>query len=164
MPQKAKIPVVSIEELQRSLDALPEHRDEEVTKTQAIRMLAPQIHAMQSKGYTMSAIAAMLSDRGIAVTAVALKSYLSHNKERAAVKRGGGERKARRPPSAALGPHLEASPVAPVGSTAKASEARAGVPSGPAPAVAPKRPAASPPEAAGERRSAFVPRSDSDDI
>src|SRR5580658_2593202 len=75
MPPR-KIPIAAIERLQRTLESTPECRIEEVTKVEAIRMLSTQIHAMQSKGYGLGAIAGLLSENGIAVTAVTLKGYL----------------------------------------------------------------------------------------
>jgi hypothetical protein len=163
MQPKAKIRLDSIETLQKTLEALPEHRQEEVTKVQAIRMLAPQIHAMQSKGYNLASIAAVLSERGIAVSAGALKSYLSHS-------RGGEDRKTRgrksRPaaasvarPAPARAGDPEASAASSVASTVSSSASPIGPREGAQPHPAPK-----PAGGFAERRSAFVPRKDSDDI
>ena len=71
-----KIPIATIEQLQRTLESKPECHIEEVTKVEAIRMLSAQIHAMRSKGYGLRAIADVLSENGVAVTAVTLKGYL----------------------------------------------------------------------------------------
>jgi hypothetical protein len=78
--QPRRIPVAAIEQLQRAIESLPECQVDEVTKVQAIRMLVPQIQAMQSKGYSLGAIAKMFSENGIVVTAVTLKSYLNQVK------------------------------------------------------------------------------------
>jgi hypothetical protein len=92
--QPRKMPMAAIEERQRAFEGVPECRVEEVTKVQAIRMLVPQIHAMQSKGYNLRAIAGMLSEHGIAVTSVTLKSYLNQVKVRRG-KKASGQRKSR---------------------------------------------------------------------
>jgi len=51
--------------IQRELQDAPECPVEEVSKIRAVRLLAPQICAMQSKGYSLAAIAAMLSDKAL---------------------------------------------------------------------------------------------------
>jgi precorrin-6B methylase 1 len=58
-------------------EQLPECHTEPVTKKDAIRMLVRPILAMQSKGSTLAAIAALLSERGIAMTALVLRNYLA---------------------------------------------------------------------------------------
>ena len=73
---RRRFSIASIEQLQRTLENTPARRVEEVTKVEAIRMLSPQIHAMRSKGYGLGAIAGVLSENDIAVTAVTLKGYL----------------------------------------------------------------------------------------
>jgi hypothetical protein len=85
-----KIPVAAIEQLQRALDGAPECQVEDVSKVQAIRILIPQIQNMRSKGYGWSAIARLLSEGGIIVSAVTLKSYLTQDK---ALRKRGRERK-----------------------------------------------------------------------
>ena len=72
-----KVRVADIERLKRTLENVPEHRTEEVTTAQAVRMLSSSIHAMQAKGYGLPAIAELLSDNGLTVTATTLKTYLS---------------------------------------------------------------------------------------
>src|ERR1700677_2891697 len=92
-----KIPIAAIERLQRTLESTPECRIEEVTKVEAIRMLSAQIQAMRSKGYGLGAIAGLLSENGIAVTAVTLKGYLKEFKSAGGTKsaRKRGDRKGR---------------------------------------------------------------------
>ena len=95
----SKIPMVAVEQLQRTLESAPECRVEEVSKLEAIRMLVPQIRAMQSKGYVVGAIAKMLSENGLSVTGVTLKSYLRQTKA------AGGKKSARprKPPASSNG-------------------------------------------------------------
>jgi hypothetical protein len=77
MNEKPKIRPDSIEQAHRALDALPEHRPEEFTKTQAIRQLIVPIRATQSKGYSLAAIGKVLSECGIPITTGALRAYVS---------------------------------------------------------------------------------------
>ena len=77
MSSKTKIPLDSIEQAHRALEALPEHRPEELTKTQAIQRLIVPIRASQSKGYSLAAIGKVLSDCGIPITTGALRAYVS---------------------------------------------------------------------------------------
>ena len=172
----SKIRVVAVEELQRALDSEPECRVEEVTKLQAIRMLLPQIHAMQSKGYGLAAIAGRLSEGGVAVTALTLKSYLTQAKT-AGGKKSRRKTKARREsepgaqvaakgaPSAgdAMGGKAPAETREAVRGGGKGGQAVAPVSpavAAPAPAKGPVRPA----DEGAARRSAFVPKEDTRDI
>ena len=50
---------------------------EGVTRTAAVRMLVPQLQALQSKGYTLAAIARVLADNGVPLAAVAIKNLLT---------------------------------------------------------------------------------------
>jgi hypothetical protein len=74
--QPRMIRVADIERLQRTMEIVPEQRVEEVTTLQAVRMLSSQIDGMQAKGYGLAAIAELLSDNGVVVTAKTLKTYL----------------------------------------------------------------------------------------
>jgi hypothetical protein len=87
MQAKTKIRLEAIEQVQRALEALPEYRAEEVTKTQAIRILITQIRATQSKGYSLEAIGNVLSERGIPITAAALRAYVSEARGRSSRKK-----------------------------------------------------------------------------
>jgi len=77
MNAKAKIRLDSIEQAHRALEALPEHRPEELTKTQAIQRLIAPIRASQAKGYSLAAIGKVLSDCGIPITTGALRAYVN---------------------------------------------------------------------------------------
>jgi hypothetical protein len=71
----------ALERISREVEELPLSRPEEVTTGEAVRLVIPQVHAMQSKGYSLPAIAKFLSERGVAVTAVALRRYLKFAKD-----------------------------------------------------------------------------------
>ena len=175
-----KIPIAAIEQLQRKLESTQECHIEEVTKVEAIRMLSAQIHAMRSKGYGLGGIAEVLSENGVAVTAVTLKGYLKKFKS-AGGKKSARTRGHRRGPS-------DSQTHTPVGmsasgegashdvtpsSTKAGREASAGLEKG-APAGASSGAANAvgatskgSPRSAEEgapRRSAFVPREDTRDI
>ena len=95
-----KVRVADIERLKRTLENVPEHQTEEVTTAQAVRMLSSQIHAMQAKGYGLPAIAELLSDNGLAVTATTLKGYLkkfSPGREEVRAQEGKSQRTRRQP-------------------------------------------------------------------
>ena len=74
--QPRMIRVADIEHLQRTMENVPEQRVEEVTTMQAVRMLSSQIHGQHAKGYGPPAMADLLSDNGVVVTAKTLKTYL----------------------------------------------------------------------------------------
>jgi hypothetical protein len=125
MKTRAKIRPASIEDAHRTLDALPEHRPDEFTKTQAVQRLAVPIRAAQAKGYSLAAIGKVLSDCGIPITAGALRAYVSGVDASADRK---GKRKSKRaakspkePQRAALRSNQKAAPMQPSGSAAKAS-------------------------------------------
>jgi hypothetical protein len=171
-----KIPIATIEQLQRTLESKPECHIEEVTKVEAIRMLSAQIHAMRSKGYGLRAIADVLSENGVAVTAVTLKGYLKRFKSAGGKKsarkrgnrrgRGDGQTNTLVGVSASSeGAHDDVAPSSPKAGREGAAGAPAGASSGTANAVGATskgRPRSA--EEGAPRRSAFVPREDMRDI
>jgi hypothetical protein len=88
--------VDEIHRIRKVLQEAPESPNGQVTRPEAIRMLAPDIAAMRSKGYSLTHVAAMLAEQGLAVTEPVLKVYLRR------AKRPTSRRlKAKKPPSAA---------------------------------------------------------------
>jgi hypothetical protein len=71
-----KVAMSVVADLQRELEEAPHCDPTEVSKAEALRLLLPQIQVMQSKGYSLAHIAAVLSNRGIAVTDHGLKNHL----------------------------------------------------------------------------------------
>lgn len=174
MPPK-RIPVAAVEAAQKTLESAPQCHPDDMTKVQAIRTLAPQIHMMQSKGYSLHAIAGLLTESGIGVTAVTLRSFLNRAKNTA--RRIGKSKKSR--PSRTGAPTASATPATPSPSPKPTAEHSA--PGRPAAAVGESADAASaspaPSVAAssakdvrkagegdGPRRSAFLPKEDTRDI
>jgi hypothetical protein len=176
--QARKVRLADIERLRRTMQTVPEHRTEEVTTAEAVRMLSPEIQAMQAKGYGLSAIAAHLSDNGLALTTKTLKAYLGEA-------RAGGARKKRRKAKAhrgategpATSPSIESKPAVMIHLASPGAQRAARVdtkaePRATMPPTAPATPAAlkgtigttRPADDAGMRRSAFVPKEDTRDI
>jgi hypothetical protein len=84
MDYKNKFTADTVRQLQQSLDAVAPYQETELSKQQAIRTLSPQIFALRSKGYSWTAVAAMLSERGVPVSVAALRTYLRRVREEAA--------------------------------------------------------------------------------
>jgi hypothetical protein len=167
----SKVPTTAIEQIRKAIQDAPECLAKEVPKVQAIRALIPDIRQMKAKGYDWKAIASLLSEHGVPVTAVTLKSYLQQAK-------AGRGKKARRKGDAADGVPRSASGAirspagrgpagTPRGANSRTGKASPGAP----PAVIAKQPSAEtvktsrpPAQDADARRSAFVPEEDTDDI
>ncbi len=77
MNSKTTIRLGSIEPAQRTLESMPEYKSETITKAQAIKMLITPILAARSKGYSLEAIAKILSDCGIPIPIGSLRAYVS---------------------------------------------------------------------------------------
>ena len=176
--QAKKVRVAEIERIRGTMKNAPEHPVDEVTTAEAVRMLSPEIHAMQAKGYGLPAIAAHLSDNGLAMTTKTLKTYLTEaratggRKKRRAAKRVGSAAGAG---STAPTTESKSVGVAQSGSAAAPQAARVAAKATPpvtTQATAPVTPAAAkgttatarPGDDAGMRRSAFVPKEDTRDI
>jgi hypothetical protein len=84
MDHKNKFAAETVLKLQQSLDEVPPYQANELSKQQTIRALAPQILALRSKGYSWTAVAAMLSERGLPVSVAALRTYLRRVREETA--------------------------------------------------------------------------------
>ncbi len=84
MDPKNKFAAETILQLQQSLGEIPPYQATELSKQQTIRTLSPQILALRSKGYSWTAVAAMLSQRGVPVSVAALRTYLRRVREEAA--------------------------------------------------------------------------------
>ena len=166
MDKKNKFAAETVRQLQESLDEVAPYQATELSKQQAIRTLSPQILSLRSKGYSWTAVAAMLSEHGVPVSAAALRTYLRRVREEDA--NAAPRTTARRPRDGrevARAP--EPPPVMP--SSSQAREAPA--------ASKPQQPAAAPASVAAKlataaasgheqepRRSTFAARPDRRDI
>jgi hypothetical protein len=84
MEHKNKFAAETVLTLQQSLDDVPPYQATELSKQQTIHKLSPHILALRSKGYSWTAVAAMLSERGLPVSVAALRTYLRRVREEAA--------------------------------------------------------------------------------
>jgi len=84
MDHKNKFAAETVLKLQQSLAEVPPYEASELSKQQTIDKLSPQILALRSKGYSWTAVAAMLSERGLPVSVAALRTYLRRVREEAA--------------------------------------------------------------------------------
>jgi hypothetical protein len=159
------IAMATIKDIQRLLEDSPARESSEVSKVQALRLLAPQILLMQSKGYSAAHIAGLLSERGVVVTAATLKSHLSRFKT-AEAQEALRAKPAKRTNRETTLPATSSRAVAPPMPTAPATVATTAAPSPPSKeATEPaKRPAPSTVPDLTPRRSGFTVRPDTKDI
>ena len=191
MTERNKIEMEAVEKLQQRLATMPDYRPRLVTKTEAVRLLLPEILSMQKRGYSLSAIAGFLSEDGVVVSVMTLKAYMKQAGEKKRRKKGvreapapsapGGQREASTKPEPPADPlKTEAKAVSNTGNAGaspapRASDASASKgtekepqkgPSGSPTRSNPERPKeVSPPAAhASQRRSSFVVREDTEDL
>jgi hypothetical protein len=72
----AKIPLSEVAKLEHLIDQEPARAPSEVSKRQAVAMLAPKLYEMRHKGYAWRDVAAWLSGNGLTMTAAALQRHL----------------------------------------------------------------------------------------
>ncbi|NWC89953.1 hypothetical protein [Pseudomonas reactans] len=94
-----KIAIETIESLQESLKSLPavEVKKREVSKPEAVQMLAAQVAELQEKGYTIEMIAEIFTTSGLEIKPQTLKSYLTRAKGLKGPKKRGSKAPARTP-------------------------------------------------------------------
>ena len=71
-----KIPLSEIAKLEHLIDQEPAREPNEVSKRQAVAMLAPKLYEMRRKGYAWRDVAAWLSGHGMTMSAAALQRHL----------------------------------------------------------------------------------------
>jgi hypothetical protein len=167
MDHKNKFAAETVRQLQQSLEEVAPYQATELSKQRTILALSPQILALRAKGYSWTAVASMLSERGVPVSVAALRTYLRRVREetanetpRTTAKRSRDGRAVTRAPQP---PSIVSSPA----QTREASTANKQQPPGAAPASA--RPAqhatsAAPRREPEPRRSTFVVPPETDDI
>lgn len=104
MEAKSKVRRDAVERAHKRFQEFPHYDPEEMTATEAVRRLLPDIHALQAKGYSLDSIAGFLSEEGIAMSGAALKALMRH--ATAKKKRPTARRSLRRPNTAARGTAL----------------------------------------------------------
>jgi hypothetical protein len=83
MDPKNKFATEMVRQLQQSLEQVAPYQASELSKQQAIRVLSPQILALRNKGYSWTAVAAMLTERGVCVSVAGLRTYLRRVRDEA---------------------------------------------------------------------------------
>jgi hypothetical protein len=158
----------ALPQLQQSLDEIPPCPSTELSKQQMIRALSPQIFALRSKGYSWTAVATMLSERGVPVSVAALRTYLrrvreeaTHEKERTPQKRSRDAREN----AARTQPTPLPTPVASnKNNTPLITAPSPAVPSAASPGVTSSRSNPETPKESPPRRSSFSVRPDTENI
>jgi hypothetical protein len=164
-----KVPTTAIETVRKAIQMAPDCTTKEVTKLQAIQALIPDIEQMQSKGYDWRAIASLLSEHGIAINVVTLKSYLQRSKAggvKARRKHRGNRDADERTPRGSGEGAREGAAKAPAAATRGPKEDAAAPAAGPSSRI-PEGAAKATPALGSDtasRRSAFVPEEDTDDL
>lgn len=67
-----------VEAAHTRLRSLPAYEPDEMTMTEAVRRLLPDIHALQKKGYSLDAVADVLREEGMAISGAGLKALMRH--------------------------------------------------------------------------------------
>lgn len=77
-----KYTIEQIDEIAEKLRQMPpvEKRNQEVSKQEAVKVLAKEIVAMQKRGYTLEQISEALKGNGLDIATGTLKSYLQRAK------------------------------------------------------------------------------------
>jgi hypothetical protein len=89
-----------IERVRTVLASLPERSVDRVTRKDAVALLEPEVRAMQQRGYSVTEIAAILTENGIAVSLALFRAYLGSARRARAdsgTKTGGGSEAFRQP-------------------------------------------------------------------
>jgi len=68
--------IASVEQIRKHLVEVPPFTPTKVSRAEAVRLLAPEIAEMQSKGYSLGKVAAFLSDKGLPISAGVVKTCL----------------------------------------------------------------------------------------
>jgi hypothetical protein len=172
MQTRTKIRFDAVERARKLLENVAPPELEEVTKSQAVRLLLPQIREAQSKGHSIEAIARMLSESGVPVSAHLVKDLVWKVGARRDSKSEAGAKPARRRtpvPMGADSPSREEAtskepPVHPTATEASTTATTASAQQAPSGDGAPRGPSPAPSGASPQRRSTFVPRPDTKDI
>ncbi len=75
------VTIDDIEALRRVLTELPRHQPKEVSKQDAIALLASELGAARRRGYTPDELARIFSERGVDINAATLRTYLRRNRK-----------------------------------------------------------------------------------
>jgi hypothetical protein len=76
------ITIDDVEALKRELEELPRNQPRQVTKQEAVAMLASHLGSAKRRGYSPEELAGILSARGIELNAPTLRGYLRRNRKK----------------------------------------------------------------------------------
>jgi hypothetical protein len=76
------ITIDDVEALKRELEELPRNQPRQVTKQEAVAMLASHLGSAKRRGYSPEELAGILSARGIEINAPTLRGYLRRNRKK----------------------------------------------------------------------------------
>lgn len=71
----------------RSLPPAPENKKREVSKQEAVKILADEITSLQKRGYTIEQIAELMRGEGLDFATPSLRSYLQRAKQKKRVRK-----------------------------------------------------------------------------
>jgi hypothetical protein len=74
------ITIDDIEALRRRLAELPRNQPREVSKQEAVTLLATELGAARRRGYSPEELAQLLSEQGVMINAPTLRGYLRRNR------------------------------------------------------------------------------------
>jgi len=83
------ITIDDVEALKRELEELPRNQPRQVTKQEAVAMLASHLGSAKRRGYSPEDLARILSAKGIEINTATLRGYLRRNRKKRG--RGRGE-------------------------------------------------------------------------
>jgi hypothetical protein len=92
------ITIDDIEALRRRLAELPRNQPREVSKQEAVTLLATELGAARRRGYSPEDLAQLLSEQGVMINAPTLRGYLRRNRRS---RKGGRSKAATTKPSGA---------------------------------------------------------------
>jgi len=77
-----RLTVADVKKLAEELKSLPDVENEarQVTKIEAVKMMADQIALLYERGYSYEMIARILTQKGLSITVTSLKAYLARAK------------------------------------------------------------------------------------
>jgi hypothetical protein len=127
----AKIPLSEIANLEHLIDQEPARAPSEVSRRQAVAMLAPKLYEMRHKGYAWRDVAAWLSGHGLTMTTAALQRHLRGVKDESV--RGGTRGRAKGPADGKAGASSALSATTPAPDAPAAAPPKASPPPGPLP-------------------------------
>jgi len=82
------ITIDDIEALRRRLTELPRNQPREVSKQEAVILLASELGAARRRGYSPEELARLMSEQGVAINAATLRGYLRRKRRGRKGRRG----------------------------------------------------------------------------